>query len=63
MWFGPLFMVLLLVALVAGAVALVRGAGAGRAQTPTQILDERFARGEITKEDYEERRRILGARP
>lgn len=27
--------------------------------TPLDILKQRFARGEITKEEYEERRRIL----
>lgn len=29
------------------------------AETPLDILKQRFARGEITKEEYEERRRIL----
>jgi len=29
-------------------------------KTPLQILQERFARGEIDKDDYEERRRTLG---
>jgi putative membrane protein len=28
-------------------------------KTPLQILDERYARGEIDKEEYEERRRTL----
>ena len=30
-----------------------------RAKTPMDILKERFARGEIDKEEFEERRRIL----
>lgn len=29
-------------------------------QTPREILDERFARGEISKDEYDEKRRILG---
>ncbi|MGE4307385.1 MAG: SHOCT domain-containing protein [Novosphingobium sp.] len=29
-------------------------------QTPLDILKERFARGDIDKQEYEDRRRILG---
>lgn len=66
MWFGPLFMVLLLVLLVAGIIAAIGGIGSKtdgavrRAPTAKDILDERFARGEIDKDEYEERRRALG---
>jgi len=55
---------------IAVAVLLVRWLGgpwqAGAphqsplARTPLDILKERFARGEIDKEEFEERRRILG---
>ncbi|WP_292232512.1 SHOCT domain-containing protein [Mesorhizobium sp.] len=71
MIFGPLFMILFLAVLVVAVVVLVRGLGgswsgpvsphhsvAGR--TPLDILRERFARGEIDKEEFEERRRVLG---
>lgn len=71
MIFGPLFMILVVAVLVAAAVFLVRWLGGpwhgtfpphqslpGR--TPLDILKERFARGEIDKEEFEERRRILG---
>lgn len=70
MVFGPLFMILLLAALVAITVLLVRWLGGpwrGRGpheshpgRTPLDILKERYARGEIDKEEFEERRRILG---
>lgn len=65
---GPLFMILVLAALIAIAALLVRwlgGLGPGAVppaprQTPIEILNERFARGEIDKDEYEERRRVLG---
>jgi putative membrane protein len=31
----------------------------GRATDPRSILDERFARGEISEEEYRERKRVL----
>lgn len=63
MWFGWVFMALILAALVAGIVWLVRGVSGpagddGRAGA-RRILDERFASGEITPEEYESRRRAL----
>jgi putative membrane protein len=71
MVFGPLMMVLVLAAAIAVVVLLVRWLGgsghagapqhpapAGRA--PLDILKERFARGEIDKAEFEERRRVLG---
>jgi putative membrane protein len=71
MFFGPLFMILVLAVVVAIVVLLVRWLSGpwhslqpphqlppGR--TPLDILKERFARGEIDKEEFEERRRVLG---
>jgi putative membrane protein len=71
MIFGPLFMILVLAVVIAVVVLLVRWLGgpwhgggppyyppAGR--TPIDILKERYARGEIDKDEFEERRRILG---
>jgi putative membrane protein len=70
MIFGPLFMILVLALVIAVAVLLVRWLGGpwqGTAshqvppgRTPLDILKERFARGEINKEEFEERRRVLG---
>lgn len=67
MFFGPLFMLMVVVAVVVAVVLLVRRPGGswhGTAQatgrTPLDILKERYARGEIDKADYEERRRVLG---
>jgi putative membrane protein len=68
---GPLFMVLFLAVLIASVILLVRWLGgpwqgtvlpphAPPSRTPLDILKERFARGEIDKEEYEERRRVLG---
>jgi putative membrane protein len=70
MIFGPLFMILVLAVVIAVAVLLVRWlSGPWQAtaphqlpssRTPLDILKERFARGEIDKEEFEERRRVLG---
>lgn len=70
MIFGPLFMILVLAVTIAVAVLLVRWLGgpwqgsasyqAPPGRTPLDILKERFARGEIDKQEFEERRRALG---
>ena len=64
MIFGPLFMILLLVLVIAGVVLLVRWLGAAPSVHATSsmalhILEERFARGEIDKDEFEERKRLL----
>jgi len=70
MIFGPLIMILVLALVIAVAVLLVRWLGGPWPGTPSHqvppsrapldILKERFARGEIDKEEFEERRRVLG---
>jgi putative membrane protein len=68
MFLGPLTMILFIAAIVALVVLLVRwlggsgdrGVGSGSANRPLEILQERFARGEIDKEEFEKRRRVLG---
>ncbi len=68
MIFGPLMMIAFVGAIVVLAVLLVRWLGSGSTgpaalppdrKTPLDILQERFARGEIDKEEFEERKRLL----
>lgn len=71
-WWGfvmGLVMLLFVALLVVGIVVLVRSSsgGAPRNTEPSggralDLLDERFARGEIDAKEYEERRRILTER-
>jgi len=68
-FFGPIMMIVFIAVLVVVVVLLMRWLGvashgaahpvhsAGR--TPLDILKERFAKGEIDKEEFEERRRVL----
>jgi putative membrane protein len=68
-WWGiaMMFLSLLFLALIVlGVVLVVRSFSAGRdaprgseGNRALQILDERFARGEIDQAEYEERRRTL----
>lgn len=67
MWFGPLFMLAALAVLVAFVVVLVRWLGGDRAvpsapRTARDILDERYARGEIDREEYLKRRDDMASR-
>lgn len=66
--FGPMMMILFVALIVTAVVLTVRWfSGGGRGdfaeggapKAPVDILKERFARGEIDKEEFEERRRIL----
>ncbi|MEX0630419.1 MAG: SHOCT domain-containing protein [Chloroflexota bacterium] len=64
---GSLWMILVLVAGVAIVATLVWAAvsaGNGRrgstAEDAAQILKSRFARGDITEQEYEQARRLLG---
>ena len=69
MIFGPIMMIVFVAVAVVMVVLLVRwlgGPGHGVAlhsppgKTHLDILKERFAKGEIDKEEFEERRRVLG---
>ena len=70
MIFGSLFMILVVIAIIAGVVFLMRSFGfAGVSNSPTQtrqsenmaldILRERFAKGEIDAKEFDERKRLL----
>lgn len=70
MIFGPFFMILVLALIIGGTVLLVRwlgdnvqGSGSSSRTRSTDsaldVLKQRFARGEIDKSEYEERRTIL----
>jgi len=66
MFVGPLMMIVLIGVIVVVVVLLLRWLGdhrpSARASTEgsaIEILKERFARGEIDKEEYQERRRLL----
>lgn len=68
MLFGSLMMILFWGGLILLIVLAVRYLGHGSAgggerltgaKTPLQILEERFARGEIDKEEFEQRKRAL----
>jgi putative membrane protein len=67
MFLGPLMMIAFIAAIVAVIVLIVRWIGGSHGvaplsppgRVPLDILKERFARGEIDKEEFEERRRVL----
>lgn len=65
--FGPVMMILFLVVAVVAVVLVLRWLGGHAPQAsappgnaPLDILKARFARGEIDKEEFEDRRRVLG---
>ena len=65
-WFGVVLMAIFWVAVIVGIVALIRwlwGAG-GRGKTgsedaPLEILKRRYARGDLKKEEFEQKKKDL----
>lgn len=63
-WFGGIAMVVFWVAVIVGIVLLVRwlvtSPGQGqREETALEILKKRYARGEISREEFEEKKKDL----
>jgi putative membrane protein len=64
-WFMPIIMIVFWGLIIWGIVALVRGLSTGSGGSSTQadstleILKRRYARGEITKEEFEEKKKDL----
>lgn len=69
MGFGGIGMLIFWGLIIAGVVLLARWFGAGPSssftarsdKTALDILGERYAKGELDKEEYEQKRRDLGA--
>ena len=70
MFFGSVFMILLVIAAVAAVVLLIRSFGVGGifssdtgkrqdGDRALEILKERFARGEIDAKEFNERKQLL----
>ena len=66
--FGPITMLIWLVVLIVLAIAVIRwlqGSSAGASPSLSgrkralEILEERFARGEIDKDEFQEKKRLL----
>jgi len=60
-WFGPFMMLAFAVLCIGMMVFMMRGMHRHRGGDAVEILKERFARGEITQTEYEDRRRLLEA--
>ncbi len=66
-WFMPIFMIIFWGLVIWGIVALVRGLSGSRGSDSTpptadsalEVLRKRYARGEINKEEYEEKKKDL----
>jgi uncharacterized membrane protein len=62
MYYGPLFMVFFMCICMAAMFFMMRAhIGRRRGDSSTQILRDRFTRGEIDKTEFDDRKRTLGA--
>jgi len=59
-WFGPVMMIGFIVLCGAVMFLMMRGMMSGHGPKPLDILQERFARGEISRTEFEEGKRVLG---
>jgi len=64
-FFGPLIMLVFLTIIIGAIVLILKFLGVGgparSSRNALDLLDERFARGEIDREEYEERRSALNS--
>jgi len=67
-WFGGIFMIVFWILLIVGLVYLIRwlaistkgeSRGPSGGETALEILKKRYARGEINKEEFEEKKKDL----
>lgn len=69
MGFGPMFMLLFFGVLIFGLVTLIRWLSAesspprAREKTAVEMVQERYARGEMDRQEYEQKMQDLGSRP
>jgi len=64
-WFGGIFMILWWVIIITGIVYFIKwmtgnnNCHTGRKESALEILKERYAKGEIEKEEFEEKKKDL----
>ena len=65
-WFGMIFMAIFWIAVIVGIILLIRWlwlstnkGKPGTEDSPLEILKRRYARGEINKEEFEQKKRDL----
>ena len=69
MGLGPMFMLFFFGVFIFGLVTLIRWLAAesptrrAREKTAVEIVQERYARGEMDRQEYEQKMRDLGPRP